>query len=206
MRRTRPECHLGQTSRDRCGRRHPLRRIRTRIRRGPGSSLDRRCAQPPRASGCRSDAECSRCRTPSPSPLPSGGSRTPRCGRSCPSATRRGIGETSSGSDHPNHTQPQSHPAATPSTDLLPSQVSARSRHQGQQPLNQHLRLHHYMRRAIPPISTTRRHPRAQGARQIQFTRASRRRGRTPLSDASDARGCRRQSRSRPEASRPIHP
>jgi hypothetical protein len=32
------------------------------------------------------------------------------------------IGETNSGSDHPNPTQPQSHPAITPSTDLLPSQ------------------------------------------------------------------------------------
>jgi hypothetical protein len=31
------------------------------------------------------------------------------------------IGETNSGSDHPNPTQPQSHPAVTPSTELLPS-------------------------------------------------------------------------------------
>ena len=34
---------------------------------------------------------------------------------------RLSIGETSSGSDHPNPTRPQSHPAFTPSTDLLPS-------------------------------------------------------------------------------------
>ncbi len=33
-----------------------------------------------------------------------------------------GIGSSNSGSDYPNPTQPQSHPAATPSTDLLPSQ------------------------------------------------------------------------------------
>ena len=32
------------------------------------------------------------------------------------------IGETNSGSDYPTPTQPQSHPAVTPSTDLLPSQ------------------------------------------------------------------------------------
>ena len=31
-----------------------------------------------------------------------------------------GIGHSNSGSDHPNPTQPQSHPAVTPSTDLLP--------------------------------------------------------------------------------------
>ena len=34
----------------------------------------------------------------------------------------RGIGHSNSGSDHPNPTTPQSHPAVTPSTDLLPSQ------------------------------------------------------------------------------------
>ena len=34
-----------------------------------------------------------------------------------------GIGHSNSGSDHPNPTQPQSHPAVTPSTDLLPSQA-----------------------------------------------------------------------------------
>jgi hypothetical protein len=34
----------------------------------------------------------------------------------------KSMGETNSGSDHPNPTQPQSHPAVTPSTDLLPSQ------------------------------------------------------------------------------------
>ena len=32
-----------------------------------------------------------------------------------------GIGSSNSGSDHPNPTQPLSHPAVTPSTDLLPS-------------------------------------------------------------------------------------
>ena len=33
-----------------------------------------------------------------------------------------GVGHSSCGSDHPNPTQPQSHPAVTPSTHLLPSQ------------------------------------------------------------------------------------
>jgi hypothetical protein len=36
-----------------------------------------------------------------------------------------GIGETNSGSDHPNPTQPQSHPAITPLTDLFPRQPGA---------------------------------------------------------------------------------
>jgi hypothetical protein len=40
---------------------------------------------------------------------------------------RPGIGHSNSGSDHPNPTQPQSHPAVTPSTDLLPSQPPGHS-------------------------------------------------------------------------------
>ena len=91
------------------------------------------------------------------------------------------IGETSSGSDHPNPTQPQSTTAGTPSTDLLPSQPQGhfaetpnpRQTTPPQRPGSHHL-SHHHARRSRPEPATPaiRRSPRHRQLRRLEWQAA----------------------------------